>query len=321
LVLVFITILIGIGVLDYFHIISLREISATWFVSLAFNPWILGVLIGISLASYWLNYSYLRSHAYIEEIGSNKDKKEFKSVDTSFLDKFGHIGDLIQVEIRLILRNKRSKSMLLISVLLLFYGFIFYPQDVYAESFGMFTFVGIFMTGIFVANYGQLLLSWNSSFFDKILTSNIEMKTFFESKFWMFVFTSSVAYLLTIPYVFFGWKILIINTACFLFNIGFNTYTALYFAMKNPKRIDLNKSATFNYEGITATQFIQMIPMLALPAILAFVFDLLGYGYLGIGFLALLGTLGLIFKKRIFQFLSSRFYERKHLIASGLRKE
>ena len=185
----------------------------------------------------------------------------------------------------------------------------------------MLIFVGIFITGIFLSNYGQLLLSWNSNFFDKVVTSKLAMRTYFESKYWLFFVTSSAAFLLSIPYVYFGWKVLIINLACYLFNIGVNVFIIFYFSMRNPKRIDLSKGASFNYEGVTATQFILILPVLLFPILLVLPFQMLGIPYVGIGLLALAGVSGLIFKSVWLRAIEKRYKTKKYMLAAGFRQQ
>ncbi len=304
-----------------FKWIDIFAISSTAMSAVLSNPIFLLIIAGLIMLTYWLNYSYLRQNIYLEEIDQTKAKGDFKAVNTSFLKRYGHIGSLISMELKLIFRNKRPKALFMMSILLLFYGLIFYPNKLYIEGFGMLTFVGVFITGIFLSNYGQMLLSWNSGFFDKIMTSNLGMREYFESKFWLFFVTSSAAFILSIPYVYFGWKVVAINFACYLFNIGVNAFVIFYFSMRNPKRIDLTKGASFNYEGVTSTQFILMLPVLLFPILLVLPFSWMGIPWVGIGILGVSGIIGFLMKDTWFNKIEQRYQNKKYELAEGFRQE
>jgi hypothetical protein len=57
---------------------------------------------------------------------------------------------------------------------------------------------------------------------------------------------STICYVVTIPYVLFGWKILLINSMTYLYNIGFLSFVLLYMSTYNKKRIDLSRGSAFD---------------------------------------------------------------------------
>jgi hypothetical protein len=67
----------------------------------------------------------------------------------------GGIGDMIALDLKLIFRNKRPKSLVILSAVILLYGFIFYPRYVATENYSMLFFFALLITGIFVSNYGN----------------------------------------------------------------------------------------------------------------------------------------------------------------------
>ncbi len=316
----FIALIITSAIVDLMGWVDFSELSSLLFTGLGYSSGYLLVVGGLLLTAYLSNYLLLKKNSYLDEIDYGKKKDGFKAINTSFLQRYGNIGSLIAMELKLIFRNKRPKSIFFMSIVLLLYGFLFYPNDFYMEGFGMLTFVGVFMTGIFLSNYGQLLLSWNSNFFDKIITSRVNMHEYFESKFWLFFVTSTAAFILTVPYLYFGWKVLAINAACYLFNIGVNAFVIFYFSMRNPKRIDLSKSASFNYEGVTATQFILILPILLFPVLLVLPFQYVEVPYLGISLLAVMGIVGLFLKNTWFKLIEKRYRTKKHELATGFRQ-
>jgi len=134
-----------------------------------------------------------------------------------------------------LLRNKRSKTVLLLIPFFLLYGLFFYPQEMYKESNGMLVFVGIFITGGFLIAYGQYIMAWESSHFDFILSSNISIYDFFKAKYYLMVIPTTVLYFLTIPYIYFGMEIFWLNLAALFYNLGVNAPILLYTASYNKK--------------------------------------------------------------------------------------
>src|SRR6202000_2988243 len=165
----------------------------------------------------------------------------------------------------LILRNKRPRSALIMGLFFMLYGLIFYTNPAYKNMEWFKVFVGMFMTGIFFINYGQFMFSWQAAHFDSLLVNKLNFGDFIKAKYLLFTLVSTLAFILTIPYVYFGWRVLFIYFMIYLWNLGVNTTIILYFANRNARRIDLSKAAAFNWEGVGATQWIISIPLFVTP--------------------------------------------------------
>ncbi|MCC9166639.1 DUF5687 family protein [Pontibacter harenae] len=313
-------VIVSLMLLDYFEIFSLRSISTVAFGYLLQQPLLIVVPAVLLALVYSINYIFLVAHTYPEEIAIKQDTN-ITGNDISFLNRFGQTGKLIALELKLIWRHKRSKSVIMMSTMGLFYGLIFYPQKIYMENYGFLIFVGIFMTGMAIFNYGQFIPGWQSGHFDALLTKRISPYQFYKAKFWMFVPVTLLAFLLTLPYAFFfGYKIVLINLACLLFNMGINIFVIFYFSVLNKEKLDLSKSASFNWQGVGASKFVMMLPLMLLPILLYFPFSLLGIPYWGIFTLGLVGLIGLIFHNQLLHIVARRFSVHKYKLAEGFRK-
>ena len=102
------------------------------------------------------------------------------------LDKYGDVGEMIALDLKLIFRNKRPKSLVILSGVILLYGFIFYPRYLQTGNFTMLFLFALFITGLFISNYGQFLFAWQSSHFDGMMSYNINMKQYIKAKFLLF---------------------------------------------------------------------------------------------------------------------------------------
>lgn len=310
----------GVGSLDYFGTIALSDLSL-WLFNWILEMPLLALIFPLSwFLTYRINYGYFVNNTYPEELSTRKSKTQIRG-DFGFLKRFGRIGELVGLELKLILRHKRPRSALIMSGFLLLYGLVFYPQEAYQEMDWIFLFVGIFVTGIFFINYGQFLLSWESGYFDFVLTRKTSYRQYFEAKYYMFVVASAIAFVFSLAYGFFGIKIILINLAAFLFNIGVNIPIVMRIAMNGPKKIDLNKGAAFNYEGVGAAQFLIAIPVLLLPYVVYLPFRALGNDVMGLALVGLVGLLGFLLRDKILDLLTKSFTKNRHKIAAGFRAQ
>jgi hypothetical protein len=182
-------------------------------------------------------------------------------------------------------------------------------------------FAGMFMTGFFIINYGQFMFSWQASHFDGLMVSKVSFVNFLKGKYLLFTATSTVAFLLTIPYVYYGWRVLLVHFVMYLWNLGVTVNIVLYFANRNAKRIDLSKSASFNWEGVGATQLILSFLLFLPPFIIYLPFKLLGNPDLALAALATCGVVGILTRGFWINFLEADFNKRKFAILDGFRNK
>ncbi|SIR44537.1 DUF5687 family protein [Pontibacter lucknowensis] len=309
----------GLILLDYLQLLSLRQASVAAFDALLQQPWLLFVPVLGLAGTYLLNYRFLMQHLYPEEIFIKK-VATVEGNDMAFLNRFGDTGKLIALELKLIWRHKRPKSMVMISAFLLFYGLIFYTNKVYLEGWGMLIFVGIFVTGSPMFNYGQFVPAWQSAHYDALLTRPITTYQYVKAKYLMFVPSILLVTVLTLPYALFGSKVLLINLASCLFNIGVNSIVVLYFAALNKDRLDLSNGSAFNWQGVGASRFVMMLPMVLGPIAIFLPFSLMDIPQWGIFAIALSGALGIVFHRQLLSMMAKRLQDRKYTLAAGFRQ-
>ncbi len=317
----FLVLLVILFLLDNkFHIISITSFSGNLFRHLIVYPWfcLLTPLLGIGM--FVINYLFLRSNLYLEELVPDKQVRDI-SANIPFLNRFGVAGELAAAELKLMFRNKRTKATLRICLMMLLYGLLFYTNPAHYANFGWKIFASMFMTGIFIINYGQFMYAWQSSHFDGLLVLKINARDFLSSKFLLFTIFSSAAFILTIPYVYFGWDILLVQFCMYLWNLGINTFIILWFANRNHKRIDLSKSASFNWEGVGATQFLISFPLLLSPFIIYLPIALAGYKLMGIVTIGVLGVVAIILRPFLLNILINKFNDSRYEISEGFRQK
>jgi len=303
---------------DFMAWFSINDLSQFIFGPIGEEPLVGLISFGLMALIYTVNFRFLLNMTHLDRW--HVAAKEASTTRFSFLEQRGPLGLMMANELKLITRNKRTKTILWMTLFFSAYGLIFYTNPMYSESLSWLLFVGIFMTGVFLINYGQFLVSWESAYFDGILTRAYSMEEYYKSKYYLLAFSALVMYLITLPYGFFGIQAIYINTACFIYNIGVNTLVLIFASTYNKKPIDLSRGSMFNYQGTGVAQFLIIIPLMVVPMLMVYAFDLLWEGNYGLIFLALLGLIGIAFRNYFIKQTVLNFKEKKYINAAGYRQ-
>ena len=279
---------------------------------------LIGVVVLVIL--YKLNYKQLKSLVYLDEAVSQK-VEEAKSADLSFANKLGDVAPFIKNDIRLIWRNKRTKTVFLMSFLFLFYGLIFFTQETYKEIPAMLMFASLFITGGFALNYGQFIPAWDSAHYKMLMSQSFKYRKYLESKWMLMVVMTSFLYVLSFPYLYFGIDIFLMITAGAAFNIGFNSLFLLFSGSFNRKRIDLNKSGFGNTQGTSVTQFLLILPIMVFPMLLFWLFNEFVFPNSGYFVVAAIGLISMLCKKYVMNFIEKKYIENKYVMINAFGKE
>ena len=304
---------------NYFEILSLSGLLSNTINSITATPVLLIIPVAILAMLYYINHIFLKQKLYID--ASLKVKAETATTtDLAWTRRFGDIAPFLQLDLKLLWRNKRPRSSIFILVIGLLYGLVFYPNPAYKEMVPMFVFVGIFVTGIFMINFGQFIPAWDSGYYKLLMSQNIKYKEYLNSKHTLMLMSAVIMFILSIPYVYFGWEILVIHFAAMIYNIGINTYILLYAGSFNRKKIDLTQRAAFNYQGTGAVQWLVGFPLLLVP---------MGFFYLpykfisfeaGVLVLIILGVVGIVFHKKLMKIITNKYLDSKYKMINAFEQ-
>lgn len=306
--------------IQYFDVFNLAGFVGSGFDAVYKNPLFALIFLGLLLLLYQLNYKQLRNEVYLDAIISAK-VKEATSVDLSFTNRFGDIAPFIKNDLRLMMRNKRTKSSLWMLLMGLLYGLIFYTQPVYADKDWVFVLVGIFSTGVFLMNFGQFIPAWDSSYYKMLMSQNIKYERYLKSKFMIMTISVVILFVLGIPYVYFGWKILAVHFAAMIYNIGVNTHVIMFGGSFNRKKINLDEKAAFNYQGTGAVQWLIGIPLMVFPMALFSLISWLVNFETAVITLLILGFSGIAFHKNLMNFITHKYQESKYKMIHAFNQE
>jgi len=88
----------------------------------------------------------------------------------------------------------------------------------------------------------------------------------------------------------------------------------------NYKRLDITKSASFNWQGVGATQWILGLPFILIPVFIYLPFGLSDKPYWGLFAIGLFGLITLLMRNYWINLLVKRFEKQRYKIAEGFRE-
>ena len=311
------------GVLQYYSIFDISLYSNPFFASFYNHSFWVLIPIAILALLYSLNFKFFKSNLYLDA-GLSIEQNLATTENLTFLDQFGKLGTFLKNDIRLLKRNKRAKTTLLMSVLFLFYGLFFFTNSIEVYNAPVWKiFAGIFVSGGFLFNFGQFVPSWDSSYYPLMMTQNITYKDYLSSKWWLMVIATTISTLLASLYLFFGIETYLAILTGAIFNIGVNSHLVLLGGayIKTPIDLTSNKNAFGDKKAFNVKTLLISLPKLLLPMLVyAIGHYSLGwqFGYL---LVALFGVLGFAFKNKVFQIIETIYKKEKYITLEAYKQK
>jgi hypothetical protein len=305
--------------LEYFELFSTSKFVGGIFDSILIQPFWCIIPMVLVLILYKINQKNLVQNFYLDAY-LKTESNSFDDTDLSWTNRFGAVAPFMQLDMKLIWRNKRPKTTIYISIFFALYGLLFYTQDMYDQT-AMWVFAGLFMTGMFMMNFGQFIPAWDSSYYPMMMTQNIPMQLYLNSKASLINFSIVVMTALTLPYGFFDIKILVLNLACAVYNLGINVPVILYAGSFNKKRIDLDKTQFSNYQGTGVMQWLIFLPLTGIPSVIWAIANYVGNFYIASAILVILGIIGFFLKNQLMIWIIEAYKRRKHAAINGFKQQ
>lgn len=310
------------GTLNYFGIFDAAAIAGIGFNALYDQPfWVILPLI-LLFFLYRANWNLLFKGFYLDDKVAQKVTLAGDS-NFTWLQRFGPVAPFLENDIKLIRRNVRPKQVLLASFMFLFYGLFFYTQDSYSELPAILVFASIFITGGFLMTFGQQVPSWDSQYYKLLMSQNIPYRQYLNAKWMLMVFGVVVSFVLSLPYLYFGWDIYAMIAAGALFNIGLNSFITLIGGALNRTPIVLNEKAKAfaNTNGFNPTQLLIGLPKVILPMLLFYLpYKLISFN-VGLICVAGAGALGLVFRAQFLTLIEKIYIKGKYKTVAAFDQE
>ncbi|MFN3752820.1 DUF5687 family protein [Flavobacterium sp.] len=307
-------ILIGLIALQYYHIFDLTVYSTQFFQGMYDTNYLFLVPIILVALVYYFSFIYFKSRLNLDD-GLAKRSDIAKTENFTWLDQFGTLGTFLKNDIRLLKRNKRSKTTVIMSVVFIFYGLLFYTQSIEAyDNPAMKVFAGIFVSGGFLFVFGQFVPSWDSAYYQLMMSQNIQYREYISAKWWLMVIATVITTILASFYLYFGLHTYLIIVVAAIFNIGVNSHLVMLGGafVKTPIDLTTSKQAFGDKQAFNVKTMLIAIPKMLLPM------GLYALGYylfspnVGLIFVAGAGVLGFAFRNYVFDKIEKIYKTEKY---------
>lgn len=311
---IFIAVAVILAGCQYYKLFDITTYAYPFFEALFHTKWVFMVPVLALAGLYYWTFNYLKGDLYLDA-GLSVKKDIAKTENLTWLNQFGTLGTFLKNDIKLIKRNKRSKTTVGMSVMFLFYGLLFFSGGVEAyDNPLMHIFAGIFVSGGFLFTFGQFVPSWDSSYYQLMMTQNIPYRGYLNSKWWLIVIGTVISTILASFYLYFGWHIYLTIVAGAVYNIGVNSHLVLLGGAftKTPIDLSMTKGAFGDKKSFNVKTMLLTLPKLLLPILLYWLGSYIMNPQLGLAFVALAGVLGFMFRNVVFSLIEKIYKKEKY---------
>lgn len=303
-----------LGGLHYFEYFDITTYTTPFFKGLYEIPFLILIPIAILLFLITISFRSFVTDLYLDA-GLATKTKNVKTENLEWLDRFGKTATFLKNDIKLIKRNKRARSTVLVSILFLFYGLLFFTGSVEAYDGPVWRiFAAIFVTGGFLLSFGQFVPSWDSSYYPLMMSQNIRYKEYLSSKWWLMVIATLISTVLASGYLYYGWEVYLAIVVGAIYNIGVNSHVVLWAGayVKTPIDLTSNKNAFGDKQAFNAKTLLLSLPKMVLPMILYAIGHYAYNPYAGYALVTVAGIAGFAFKDAVFNKIERIYRTEKY---------
>jgi hypothetical protein len=318
---IFISITLLLAGCQYYKLFDITNYTYPFFEALFHTKWLFALPVLVLTGLYYWTYNYLKGDLYLDAGLSTKNDIA-KTEQLTWLNQFGTLGTFLKNDIKLIKRNKRSKTTIGLSIMFLFYGLFFFNSNSHQPPV-MQIVAGIIVSGGFLMTFGQFVPSWDSAYYQLMMTQNIPYKGYLNSKWWLMVIATVVSTIIASFYLYFGWSVYLTIGVGSIYNIGVNSSLVLLGGAFTKTPIDLSsgKGAFGDKKAFNVKTMLITIPQLILPVALYGLGTYLMNANLGLVLVASVGVLGFALKNKAFVFIEKIYKKEKYKTIAAYKQK
>lgn len=312
----------GFGLAQYYSWFDVTVYTASFFQGMYDTNYLFLVPIAALVLLYYFNFNFFKNNLTLDT-GLAVKSKEATTENLTFLDQFGTLGTFLKNDIKLLKRNKRSRTTVIMSVIFVFYGLLFFSGGIEAyNNPAMHVFAGIFVSGGFLFTFGQFVPSWDSAYYQLMMSQNIPYREYIKSKWWLMVIGTVVSTILASFYLYFGWHIYLLIVVGAIFNIGVNSHLVMLGGafVKTPIDLASSKQAFGNKQAFNMKTMLISLPKLLLPMALYAAGYYIFSPNVGLLFVAGAGILGFAFRNKVFTMIEKIYKTEKYATISAYKQ-
>ena len=233
-------------------------------------------------------------------------------------EEWGLLGQMVRIELLLMWRNRRPRHYLFVSLLFSTLYLVFMLTS--GQTIGGIAFsalLGLFASGGFALNYGQLMFGWDSTYYPALVSRNVSFPVMVRAKVVVLQLSCLLLFITSLPlFIWLRPDLVALHFAFLFYNAGVTTILVMELATRNRQRVDIGRSGGFfNYEGFSARHWLWFIPT-ALPPVL-FLQVMHDAPRAGLTILAVIGLLGVVTTGLWTRYFSGGLKSRKHGMLEG----
>ena len=284
------------------------------------NPIAWVVFIGVFVFLWYACRWQMRTMIYREMQGEKvKDSMSFSNM--TFLDRFGEIGEYINLEFKLIFRNKRMKNQ--------FYGFVaivfvFGVQLVTNEAVSVSPFLQLFWVGFMLSGFGvvfcQYLFMSESSYFDGLMSRKHSFLALMKAKYYLYCAVSFIVYIGLMIFVRMqGILSYLLVTSAFFYYIGLVYFCFFQNGVYNKTFFDLSDSGFMNWKSSSASMVVISMFAMFIPVVLYAIIRSLTSEDIACYFMLVVGLTFVLGSNVWLKWTYNRVMKRRYIIMEGFR--
>ncbi|TBX71252.1 hypothetical protein EZL74_01730 [Flavobacterium silvisoli] len=314
---------VSLGLAQYYHLFTITDYTQPFFQSF-YNtnygfaaPLLLGILV------YYFSFAYFKSNLNLDT-GLAKKSAEAKTEDYTWLNQFGTLGTFLKNDIKLLRRNKRSRTTVIMSFLFIFYGLLFFTNSIEAYQNPMMqVFAGIFVSGGFLFTFGQFVPSWDSAYYQLMMSQNISYRQYLTSKWWLMVIGTVIATIIASFYLYFGWQTYMLIVVGAIYNIGVNSHLVMLGGayVKTPIDLTMANKAFGDKQAFNIKTMLISLPKLLVPMLLYALGYYVHSANLGFLLVALAGVLGFALRDKVFTKIEKIYKTEKYATIAAYKQK
>ena len=307
-------IVVSLGLAQYYQVFDVTNYTQPFFQGMYSTNFLFLIPILLAIVTYYFSFDYFKKNLNLDT-GLAKKSDEAKTENFTWLNQFGTLGTFLKNDIKLLKRNKRSRTTVIMSFLFIFYGLLFFTNSIEAyQNPAMQVFAGIFVSGGFLFTFGQFVPSWDSAYYQLMMSQNIQYREYISSKWWLMVIGTLISTIIASFYLYFGWQTYMLIVVGAIYNIGVNSHLVMLGGafVKTPIDLTMANKAFGDKQAFNIKTMLISIPKLAVPMILYALGYYLFSANIGFLFVALAGVLGFAFRNKVFAMIEKIYKTEKY---------
>jgi hypothetical protein len=316
-------IVVSLGLAQYYQIFDVTNYTQPFFQGMYSTNFLFLIPILLAIVTYYFSFDYFKKNLNLDT-GLAKKSDEAKTENFTWLNQFGTLGTFLKNDIKLLKRNKRSRTTVIMSFLFIFYGLLFFTNSIEAyQNPAMQVFAGIFVSGGFLFTFGQFVPSWDSAYYQLMMSQNIQYREYISSKWWLMVIGTLISTIIASFYLYFGWQTYMLIVVGAIYNIGVNSHLVMLGGafVKTPIDLTMANKAFGDKQAFNIKTMLISIPKLAVPMILYALGYYLFSANIGFLFVALAGVLGFAFRNKVFAMIEKIYKTEKYATIAAYKQK